>query len=89
MSQNVEDSKGEQTRRRKTRYGHAMVLNNGSVIRVRREVSTSDEETSDDDVVAVKEEEPEIQPDPEPEEVKLSEQSKKKFQSGRGPAHLY
>ena len=50
-----------------------MVLNNGSVIRVRREVSTSEEESSEDDEVSADQEPPhdptpEPEPEPEPED---------------------
>ena len=57
---------------RKIKYDrHPMVLNNGSVIRVRREISTSDEEeeSEDDDTESEVEPEPEVkEPTPEPED---------------------
>ena len=65
---------GVESTRRKTKYArHPMVLNNGSVIRVRREVSTSEEESSEDDEVSADQEPPhdptpEPEPEPEPED---------------------
>ena len=65
---------GVEGTRRKVKYArHPMVLNNGSVIRVRREVSTSEEESSEDDEVSADQEPPhdptpEPEPEPEPED---------------------
>ena len=73
-SQNEENGNGDgvEGTSRKVKYArHPMVLNNGSVIRVRREVSTSEEESSEEDEVSADQEpahDPTPEPEPEPED---------------------
>ena len=76
----ADEAPAQETRKKKNRYqNHPTVLNGGTVIRLRREVSTTsedeDDEVSSEETIPVPEE-PEPEPEPEPVEDPLDREER-------------